>query len=115
MKMQAFHTLIFTSCVLLAVPTAARSQDVTSDVGQSNPGDFARPEAQPTETPAAPAAVSNGGPQNTVPEVEHTGLGTLARDLYHDFATFPRRESTWVILGVGGGLAALAHPIDKDV
>jgi PAP2 superfamily len=62
---------------------------------------------------AAPQAPTSG--QNNVPPVEHTGLATLVRDVYHDFAAFPRRESTWIILGVGGGLAVLAHPYDDDV
>ena len=46
---------------------------------------------------------------------EHTGLATLARDTALDFTHFPRRTSTWVILGVSGALAAAAHPIDDDV
>jgi membrane-associated phospholipid phosphatase len=115
MKMQGLQILTFAGCVLLGVPTAVRSQDgIRADVGQSDLEDPTSPAAEPTETPAGPAAVSNRG-QNTVPQVEHTGLATLARDTYHDFAAFPRRKSTWVILGLGGGLAALAHPIDKDV
>jgi membrane-associated phospholipid phosphatase len=46
---------------------------------------------------------------------QHTGLSTLVRDTVRDYAAFPRRESTWFILGIGGGLAALAHPVDDDV
>src|SRR5713101_5815403 len=49
------------------------------------------------------------------PLPEHTGLATLARDTLNDFKAFPQRKSTWVILGVGGALAALAHPVDSDV
>lgn len=75
-------------------------------------GAAADPEVVQTP-PAAPQA-STGG-QSNVPPVEHTGLATLARDVYHDFAAFPRRQSTWIILGVGGGLAALAHPVDDEV
>jgi membrane-associated phospholipid phosphatase len=49
------------------------------------------------------------------PQPEHTGFRALAKDTLKDFASFPRRRSTWVILGVGGALAALAHPADTHV
>jgi len=78
-------------------PSVARAQDSGS----------------PPPPSAAPQAPTSG--QNNVPPVEHTGFATLVRDVYHDFAAFPRRESTWIILGVGGGLAVLAHPYDDDV
>jgi hypothetical protein len=47
--------------------------------------------------------------------VEHTGLVTLGRDTWNDFKAFPTRKSTWVILGVGGALAAAVHPADEHV
>jgi len=46
---------------------------------------------------------------------QHTGLSTLFRDTVLDYATFPRRQSTWWILGVGGALAASLRPFDDDV
>jgi PAP2 superfamily len=49
------------------------------------------------------------------PEPQHTGFKALARDTASDFAAFPRRRSTWVILGIGGAAALLVHPIDDDV
>ena len=80
----------------------------------------------PVETPTTPvatagAAASPGSAQtspipNTTPALpEHTGLSTLVRDTVHDYMAFPRRESTWWILGIGGGLAAAFHPLDDDV
>ncbi len=45
----------------------------------------------------------------------HTGIAALFRDTGSDFKAFPRRQSTWVILGIGGASAALAHPIDDYV
>jgi PAP2 superfamily protein len=67
--------------------------------------------------PVSPAPGQNTTPvQNTTPSLpQHTGLTTLVRDTVHDYAWFPRRESTWIILGVGGGLAAALHPLDDDV
>lgn len=49
------------------------------------------------------------------PAPQHTGFSAFARALGSDFAAFPRRPSTWVILGIGAGAALLAHPIDDDV
>jgi hypothetical protein len=48
-------------------------------------------------------------------EPEHTGFGALVFETVRDFKTFPRRRSTWVILAIGGGAAALAHPADDEV
>ena len=62
------------------------------------------PQGVPQSTPAAPAP----------PEPEHTGFGALIRATGSDFAAFPKRRSTWVILGIGGGAAAIAYPFDDE-
>jgi hypothetical protein len=49
------------------------------------------------------------------PEPEHTGLAALVYSTAADFKAFPLRRSTWVILGIGGATAALAHPADTEV
>jgi PAP2 superfamily len=49
------------------------------------------------------------------PEPHHTGFQALAIETARDFGAFPRRRSTWVILGIGGAAALLVHPIDDDV
>src|SRR5829696_7399009 len=51
------------------------------------------PQAEPQSTPAA----------QPPPEPEHTGFVALIRATGSDFAAFPKRQSTWVILGIGGG------------
>jgi hypothetical protein len=57
-------------------------------------------------------AVAQDAP-NPLPE--HTGWATLIKDTGRDFAYFPRRKSTWVLLA-GGAIAALAvHPADDYV
>jgi membrane-associated phospholipid phosphatase len=48
-------------------------------------------------------------------EPEHTGFSALVFETGRDFKAFPRRRSTWVILAIGGGAAALAHPADDEV
>ena len=53
--------------------------------------------------------------QESPPPVEHTGLQTLVRDIVSDFKAFPQRESTWVILGLGGAAALAVHPADTSV
>jgi membrane-associated phospholipid phosphatase len=55
-------------------------------------------------------------PQNArPPEVHHTGLSALVHSTGADFKAFPQRTSTWVILAIGGGAAAVAYPFDKDL
>jgi membrane-associated phospholipid phosphatase len=46
---------------------------------------------------------------------EHTGLSALVHATGSDFAAFPRRPSTWVILAAGLGAAAIAHPFDDNI
>jgi len=45
----------------------------------------------------------------------HTGFAALAHETWNDFKAFPRRESTWVILGAGGAAALAVHPVDQDL
>ena len=49
------------------------------------------------------------------PAPAHTGFRSLFKETGKDFLAFPRRRSTWVILGVGGAAAALAHPADDTL
>lgn len=49
------------------------------------------------------------------PEPRRSGIRALVETTGRDFATLPRRQSTWVILAIGGASAALAHPADDSV
>lgn len=49
------------------------------------------------------------------PKPAHTGFAALVYGTASDFAAFPRRKSTWVILGIGAGAAAIAHSADDYV
>jgi membrane-associated phospholipid phosphatase len=49
------------------------------------------------------------------PEPEHTGLSALVHSTASDFVAFPQRKSTWVILGIGAGAAAIAYPFDDEL
>jgi membrane-associated phospholipid phosphatase len=46
---------------------------------------------------------------------QHTGFAALVYSTAADFKAFPRRRSTWVILGIGAGAAALGHPADDSL
>jgi membrane-associated phospholipid phosphatase len=70
------------------------------------------------EAPIAPShltAASMQNPQQKPPEPHHTGFQALVRSTAADFNAFPRRQSTWVILGIGGLAAGLAHPADDNL
>ena len=62
----------------------------------------------------APGA-SSSQQAETPPEPRHTGFSALVRTTASDFAAFPRRTSTWVILGIGAGAAAAAYQSDDDL
>ena len=53
--------------------------------------------------------------KDEVPEHAHTGWATLLKDTGHDFLAFPRRKSTWVLLGIGAASALTTHPADSYV
>src|SRR5262245_21224584 len=60
--------------------------------------------------------VPQGGNKNDVPpKPEHTGWATLVKDTGRDFAAFPRRKSTWTLLGIGGAASLGTHPADQYV
>jgi membrane-associated phospholipid phosphatase len=65
--------------------------------------------------PRAAGALTAALRQEAPPKVEHTGWRSLFRATGSDVNAWPRRRSTWVILGIGAASAALAHPIDDDV
>jgi membrane-associated phospholipid phosphatase len=80
--------------------------------GQREPSQQAiTPDAASTTEGAAPVA------QKTQPDPQpaHTGFAALGRDTLRDFIALPKRKSTWVILGIGAGLAAGGHPADDNL
>ena len=95
-----------------SVGTAATTPPTQTSDTSFQPADTAP--AQNGGTSPAPAA-SGAASGTTFPMPQHTGLSTLFRDTVLDYATFPRRQSTWWILGVGGALAASLRPFDDDV
>ena len=49
------------------------------------------------------------------PAPAHTGFGAFVRATGSDFAAFPKRRSTWVLLGIGAAGALLVHPADDNL
>jgi hypothetical protein len=66
-------------------------------------------------TQDAPATTPDSANDQTPPPPYHSGWATLASESLHDFGVYPRRRSTWVILGAGGAGALLAHQADAYV
>lgn len=86
---------------ILGTAGAAAAQETTN---ASDSATVAVDSQDPQAKPAPPS-----------PEPEHTGLAAIVYKTGADFKAFPRRKSTWVILGIGGAAAALAHPADNAV
>lgn len=88
--------------------TIVSAQVVRDDSAVQAEGTIPAPQGDPTaqQEPVKPEAP---------PEPSHTGFGTLFRSTVGDYVTFPKRPSTWVILGIGAGAAAIAYPFDDDL
>jgi membrane-associated phospholipid phosphatase len=93
-------------------PPSQASQDhasgsIDSELGRSLEGSFSadsRPRLPDVEPP-------NERPLKP----RHTGFQALVRTTAADFIAFPRRRSTYVILGIGAMAAGLALPVDDEV
>jgi membrane-associated phospholipid phosphatase len=54
-------------------------------------------------------------PERPPPPPAHTGWATLVKDTGRDFLLFPKRKSTWTILGIGAAAALLTYPADDHI
>jgi membrane-associated phospholipid phosphatase len=93
----------------------AASALACSDVSAS--GDPIGQKGEPTDPPQATVAQDDDSKKESVrdcPGAHHTGFGALVRTTGADFRAFPRRRSTWVILGIGAAAALLVHPGDTE-
>jgi PAP2 superfamily protein len=113
-----------TTSIAAPVETASQPAETSpaqpAETSPAQPADTTPPET--AETSPGQTGINSPAPVNTtpgstnaLPKVAHTGLSTLFRDTALDYAHFPRRESTWWILGIGGALAASLSPLDDDV
>src|SRR5690348_305446 len=81
-----------------AVQTAVAATALNADGSLEEPD---RSTARQDATPPPPPA--------------HTGFAALAHETWNDFKAFPQRQSTWVILGVGGAASLAVHPADQAI
>jgi membrane-associated phospholipid phosphatase len=107
---------------LLALVVIALGPFVSSaaaqDLSPALPADVFAPaglvgDEQPQPSFTADDTATQGPEEHPTPQ--HTGVGAFFRTLGADFKAFPTRPSTWVILGIGGAAALLAHPADPDL
>ena len=104
--------------VLLCAALSVLAGGAVTTAAAGQPPDETAP--TPVSGDPGPAAVRTGAlfqaaAAPTPAEPEHTGLGALIRSTGSDFAAFPKRKSTWVILGIGGIAAGIAHPLDDGI
>jgi membrane-associated phospholipid phosphatase len=93
------------AAVLVATSAVVQAQDPSAPlIGAPGGIDDAVPSSRPSTAS-----------RDNAPPAEHTGLATLVTDIVADFKVFPRRESTWVILGIGGAAALAVHPADTSL
>jgi len=117
-----FVRVVVIAALLLAGSSAGAAAQVPS-ASQEPFADTLQPPdpSAPLPTPSRTSALFEAAPlllqgqQASPPEPEHTGFGALMRDTGSDFVSFPRRKSTWVILGIGAGAAALVYPWDDEI
>jgi hypothetical protein len=112
MKTKPILTLAVLSLVL-SLPTFAHAQQSTEEPIGSPTRDAVADNPSTTTFGASLAASAQGPEANPTPA--HTGFGALVGDTWSDFKAFPRRKSTWVLLGVGAAGALLAHPADDNL
>jgi len=103
-------------CVAMTIcmmsPQMARAQQIASNMAPPVFGTLDVAQVDPGVSPQTPEPAAD---KEVPPTPQHTGLAALVRTTAADFKAFPRRRSTWVILGIGAGAALLAHPVDPDV
>ncbi len=89
--------------VSLVAPAVTHAQD--SGVTLSDPHVLA--------AAFAPVVAAQGPEVHPTPA--RTGFAALAHTTFDDFKAFPRRRSTWVILGIGAAAALATHPADDSL
>jgi membrane-associated phospholipid phosphatase len=100
-------------CVATFGATPAMAGDLSDD---SAPAFSSRPFAKLFEPPRALPSLTQQAAKAAPPtEPRHTGVSALLRSTGSDFVAFPKRKSTWAILGIGAGAALAVHPWDDEI
>ena len=96
-----------TIAVLLAAILATPAALLAQTSGPATGAAAQQPAQANTQQPAQANEVN--------PMPAHTGWASLFKDTMRDFAVFPQRKSTWVLLGAGALAALAVHPADDYV
>ena len=103
------------SCATLilcsVIPVAAQTNDIdtpTANTIATQSIELLSPEQAPPEQQTEPK-------KEAAPEHLSTGWRSLLKDSASDFVAFPKRRSTWTILGIGAAAALAVHPADDYV
>lgn len=95
---------VFLAALIFAAPAAAQAQSKDVWAGLFEPVAL-------TQIPV----IQLPTPTEDHPTPPSTGFRAFARTTGADFVSFPKRPSTWVILGIGAAAALAAHPVDDEV
>jgi membrane-associated phospholipid phosphatase len=106
MTMKAFVGLFIVMSVVTS-PAAAQTNDSNQTEGANS--SIQTTAAEP-EFKADPESKKEVAPPHA-----HTGWATLLKDTAGDFVAFPKRKSTWTLLGIGAAAALATHPADNYV
>ena len=108
--MRLLASSVLTVVLASATPTWAQTSDAVApdEPRQEQP----RPEEPKQDAPAPETPKKEAAPP---PPHLSTSWVSLIKDSGSDFAAFPRRPSTWVLIGAGAAAALATHPADSYV
>ena len=102
------------SCAIVvwcsALPVAAQTLDVDTRAAT-----ISSQAVEAISLNQAPAEQEPSPKKEAAPEHLSTGWSSLLKDSASDFVAFPKRPSTWTILGIGAAAALAVHPADDYV
>jgi hypothetical protein len=100
-------SIVIVAVLLAGGPAIAQSA--------SDPSDAAPPDVSAPLVPDLSGALPQTQKPQSADTAEETNWASLLKDTARDFISFPKRPSTWVLLGAGGVLALAVHPADNYV
>jgi len=98
--------------IVVAISATPAAAQVTDEPAQNEPQSEAKQSEAKQDEPKQEEPKKDQAPP---PPHGSTGWASLVKDSAGDFMAFPRRHSTWVILGIGAGAALATHPADHYV
>ena len=102
--------IIAATALAIVLGTGTWTSSEAQEAGLSN-----APYARLFLPPPTAVSLAQATAAQPPPKPEHTGIGALVYATGSDFVAFPKRKSTWVILGIGGAAALLVHPWDTEI